>query len=419
MTSPISRGGNHHYRQPSLTDNAIKWLNEKRAAVKDVFNSPGVLIPIDLMKITSYIVSLSHDIFKKLHGVKPTGALLEAKKVAIIPLVAIPITLFAFMESMIDFGKSAKNGDNEALAHAALLATAAFGDVVEIPAKIGGVVEIFQPVAQIDIWGPSLYAVSAILSVAGLIYAALSHEKTRGFAAELKEKSQNAILKEIETNDRYASLRKKLNHLGPNVNKKLNKEFFKALKAVAKAHNKNELMATFANFSHEIRYLTYRDWQLLEEVGDIAYINCLKEMDKKDNSILSRNFQVDRDKILSAIENIKNSNDPKAKSNAVHLLKSRVSYKFLSDKLSITSNTVGIVASVMFVVLGFVAAASPIAPLAYALLIGLTIYGIGKMITDIYKKYVFEEALDQDFLTPRISQPISTVQAVPIQQSWW
>ncbi|MBA2727848.1 MAG: hypothetical protein H0U49_06725, partial [Parachlamydiaceae bacterium] len=129
--------------------------------------------------------------------------------------------------------------------------------------------------------------------------------------------------------------------------------------------------------------------------------------------------EVDGKKISTAIARIKNCNDPEKKFNAVRILKSRISYKKLSDKLSIGANAISIISSVIFVVAGFVAAATPAAPVAYALLIGLTIYGIGKMIVDHQKKKNFEKTLDSDLFSPSTSQLEAAVRTKPVPQSSW
>ncbi|MBA2728952.1 MAG: hypothetical protein H0U49_12375, partial [Parachlamydiaceae bacterium] len=312
MTNPVSsKVQTQFYRSHqanSFSNNTVKWLNKARTATKDAFDSLAVKVPLDIAKTAHYVFAATNDIFELLTNVKPAGALLEAKKIAILPLFSIPITLYAFLENLIDFGYTAKDGCSEAIAHAALAATAAFGDVVEIPAKIGGVVNLFQPVAQFAVWSTSLYAVSAILSIAGLILAALSHEKTRDFAAQLKDKSQDAVLTEIFTNDRYTLLRKKLRGMGPSAGKKLDKEFFKALKAITHCHDKKELNATINKFSQKLGNLSLADWRSLEEVSDMAYLHCLEDMNKRDSEILNKNFEVDGKKISTAIARIKNCN---------------------------------------------------------------------------------------------------------------
>lgn len=392
-----------------FTKKSVKWIKMAKSAIGEL----AVQIPLTLSKTTIYVIAAADEIFKNIHNM-PSLPLADAKHFSVAGLVTVPITLIVFFDSLVSLVEALKGSCSEAMFSAALSATAAYGDVIEIPAKVGTYANLFTPAAQLGTWAPILLGVSAVLSVASLINSALSHESTRRLVNELQAASEKAVIEKIFASEdpKLERIKQGLKEISFELDedvkflderrktqKKFKKEFINSFKAISKVNTPEELSALMLKFSDRGLKLDQETWKALLDVGNIAYLDCLNQLESdKKVYLLSRHFQASGEKLSIALEKIQVTNDPKEIDYTVRLLKNRLSYKTLSDKLSFASTTVGLVVQTIFVAIAFGALTAAAGPAVLVVLIAVTIFSLVKMIVDYQKKKEFEKLMGLDLI---------------------
>lgn len=373
---------------------AVKWLNSARETVQSKVSSKEARTGFAVWGVVEHVVKAAVGAFKLLNQSSASSSpVMHLRKIGVIGLLAVPVVVLTFVDSLVNLAKAVQSASLSAIVDAGLLATAALGSMVDAPAKIAFVVNEFQTVANVAVWGSALGAVSAILSIASMIHTARSHETTRTLVKELESTSNRAFL---------SSLRERLNQPGSeelklvlqeidqeiDIVKIFDEKAFTEIDELGAVGNSKELKKIIAAIetalvnADEIGVLAQ-----LQEVANAAYVECLLE---KDEALLARHFKVKGEALKVALESIKSLNKPAERHTAVSHLKIRLADKLFMDKFSILLNNVNLAISIAFVVIGLVASATPAAPAVYAISAIVGVIVIAKMIYEHQQKKEFE-----------------------------
>lgn len=186
----------------------------------------------------------------------------------------------------------------------------------------------------------------------------------------------------------------------PNLRKKLDKFTSQELAKARKARDDISLQKLIHKLRKELKEIEPENLQVLDEVSNAAYIQCLRQKDPK---ALERHFRVEGGPLKERVDEIWKDYQGKLKSDPVQAnfelekhvstLKGRVKEKTDSDIWSIVASVVSLVASVIFLVLAFGLSCSPLAPVGYALFACVAAAGIAKIFYDWHSKNKFEESL--------------------------
>jgi hypothetical protein len=362
-----------------VCDKVSSLGNRVIKAIKYVKNS----IVVDLATKT---ISLSSDIIKAIASALPkmevTNDLLKQlqkeigkiKKVTVASLVSVPFTLFDVGIKFFDFIKEAyhfcRTGNKGQITNVALLALAAFGDLLELPGKVARGVALFMDVPM-AIWTTALSTAAAVFSISSIIYSVRSHMESTKVINEMENAKNKAILNYLKNNLPSTDISINKDYLLSEIEKALKNNKLSDLPAVVK---------TFFEIEGKKSSLIVKDALYAGKMGSL---NSIKN---RDDAFLSKHFQLEGEKIKSAIASIEKSNSHKKIDSLCDILDKRISTKRLSDKLSALADTVTLVAGIMFLVLEFGVACSPLAPIAYALVIAAGSCVLAKAIIEYFLK---------------------------------
>ncbi|MBA2728953.1 MAG: hypothetical protein H0U49_12380 [Parachlamydiaceae bacterium] len=342
----------------------------KKSADKTVSFASSIITSLNSENIASTLESL----FSKVKKIVASGLLFISNK------------LNDCVNVIVDFVKaifsSIKHKPNyTAIAMPGLQILAALGNFVKIPSAIGSVVNFFVPLKNL-IWIPALGAVSAILSVAKIIYSVFAQYEAVKFNDELKAVSNSAFLQRLREAPENESLRYALKIADKTLAKKVDAE----LARLAEGDQ-----TSIERIIEEIK-MSGIDQNVLSELrkaGDLAYLDCIQS---KDKNFLLKHFDIKGDAIKTALESIRNHS--RAEIHTIRAtLEGRLKSRSVSNIASLIVDTISTIASVILVVSSFVLALSPLAPIGYSLLIGIGIFCVIKLIVDYKSRDGIEKKL--------------------------
>lgn len=186
----------------------------------------------------------------------------------------------------------------------------------------------------------------------------------------------------------------------PDLRKKLDQFSDQELAKARKARDEIPLQKIVHKLRKELKEIEPENLQVLDEVSNAAYIECLRNKEPK---ALERHFRADGEALKERVDQIWQGYQEKLKSdpvqanfeleNHVSTLKGRVKEKTGSDIWAIVASVVSLVASVILLVLAFGLSCSPLAPVGYALFACVAAAGIAKIFWDWHTKNKFEETI--------------------------
>ncbi len=395
-----------------LNGKAINWFRGEFNKVSEFVEHPVTKVSRQMITIFRLTISLSRTIFSKISPASSDHPFIKGLgKVSLLGLVGVPFTYHSYVDSVLNFLDAVKSGSREMIIQTALRVSSAFGAVIETPAKIAGAVNQFVPVAALSIWGGALGVVAMFLSTASMISTGLSHRSTNNVAKTWLEKGQTAFLEELQNklNAGDSALGEVFSTLKEGdktaLKNKLQIDVTESLKLLGEAGSKKQLKKIMVELTEKISSIDPEMLKELEDVGNKAYIECLKNAD---SAVLSKHFRVQGTSLKEALDAIEDS--AKERHRAVTNLRIRVKDKLFSDELSIGTAIIAIVASTILTVSSFVAAASPAAPIGIAMVVGLSVVAVVVFLYERKRRKEFEEAIGMNALkdatvVPNLMQP--------------
>lgn len=355
---------------------AYRWLNE-------AWEHPAAQVAPPFVALIQNIGSFAEKFFNLAKGAVSSASpvLKEAQKIAFVGLLYVPFALYTFCDLTFDFakrsmGKIDKENTLIATAKVGLLAVASFGGVIDIPTKVALMLNSLQSWG-ISSWVAPLAVFSGFLSAAMLIHSCVEFAETRKLVADLKKASHQAFiarLGEMLKDPKNVALRQALGEI--DASKSIAHSIDKALAGIAR--NKGDvkhLEKLIESFYKRVAL----DSQFVNTVGelqkaaDLAYLDCIKN---QPNELLENKFKIKGAPLKVALDKINHH----TASSEINSIRSRLQVSLKgtvkSNLLMIVMESVRIIAAAILTATLFVTAASPAAPVAYALLIGAALISI-------------------------------------------